>query len=340
VRALRCAIVGLGRIGSILEDDPLREKPCTHAGAIAALSGCALSGGADTDAERRILFARRWKCPAVYEDARLMLRDLKPDILCVATHPDSHLRYVKLAADFGVPVAVCEKPLAGALADARKIAALHRSGKIKVITNHERRYSADYILARRRVAEERYGKLLSVGARLYFGKTRSLISQLIHDGTHLVDSIAFLAGGYPEKPVVHGDLGSKKGTAFIISRIRGTGVPVVIESGAERDHLVFEIDLSFSEGRIRIGNGLYEEYASKKSPYYEGFRSLVITREKTFTKTGYFLSMMADAAACARQSGRLPVSGAPDGLAALGFIIALSRGELLSPARKKRAEKT
>jgi hypothetical protein len=30
------AIVGLGRIGSLLEEDPRREKPCTHAGAIAA----------------------------------------------------------------------------------------------------------------------------------------------------------------------------------------------------------------------------------------------------------------------------------------------------------------
>ena len=31
---IRCCIAGLGRIGSILEDDRLREKPCTHAGAI------------------------------------------------------------------------------------------------------------------------------------------------------------------------------------------------------------------------------------------------------------------------------------------------------------------
>lgn len=29
---LICALVGLGRIGSSLEKDPLREKPCTHPG--------------------------------------------------------------------------------------------------------------------------------------------------------------------------------------------------------------------------------------------------------------------------------------------------------------------
>ncbi|MCL1818862.1 MAG: Gfo/Idh/MocA family oxidoreductase [Spirochaetaceae bacterium] len=335
-RTLRCAVVGLGRIGSILEDDALREKPCTHAGAIAALPGCVLAGGADTDAARRSLFAQRWNCPSVYADARQMLRELKPDILCIATHPDSHLKYVQLAADHGVPLAVCEKPLADSLAAAGKIAALHKAGKIKVLTNHERRYSADYVHAHSRVAQERYGRLLSVTARLYFGRTRSLMSQLIHDGTHLADSIAFLAGGYPEKPRVSGCLSAKTGTAFILARIRGSGIPVVIESGAERNYLAFEIDLSFSEGRIRIGNGLYEEYESRKSPYYEGFRSLIKTETKTFTQTGFFLSMMKDAAACVREPVRMPVSSAADGLAALRFILSLAEAQSLPPPGKRR----
>jgi predicted dehydrogenase len=324
-RKIRCAIVGLGRIGSILEDDVLREKPCTHAGAIAAVSGCLLAGGADTNPERRKLFARRWDCPAVYAGAEEMLQSVKPDILHIATHPDSHLYYAQLAAKYGVPVAVCEKPLADTLSAAKKIARLHEQGKITILTNHERRYSADYIQARARVSSGRYGKLLSVTAKLCFGKTRRLISQLIHDGTHLVDAIAFLAGGYPEKPEAHGNLNKKKGTAFIGSRIRGSGVPVFIESGAERNYFAFEIDLAFSEGRIRIGNGLYEEYESKTSPYYEGFRSLVKKETKPFTKTGYFLSMMKDAAACVRDLERTPVSGATDGYKALQFILSLAK---------------
>jgi predicted dehydrogenase len=322
-RVVRCAIVGLGRIGSILEDDRLREKPCTHAGAITALRGCVLVGGADTDPERRRLFARRWNCPAVYAGAQRMLAELKPDILHIATHPDSHLAYVELAARHGVRAAVCEKPLAGCLPAARRIAKLHGSGKITVLTNHERRYSADYIHARSRVTNESFGKLLSVTAKLYFGGNRRLISQLIHDGTHLADSISFLAGGYLEKPCVYGNLAKKTGTAFIASRLRGSGVPVIIESGAERHYLSFEIDLAFSRGRIRIGNGLYEEYESKKSPYYEGFYSLVPAKTKTFPKTGYFLSMMKDAAACAEDPTRVPVSSAADGYEALRFILSL-----------------
>ena len=205
--------------------------------------------------------------------------------------------------------------------------------KPSIITNHERRYSADYIQAKSRVQEERYGKLLSVRAQLYFGKTRKLRTQLVHDGTHLVDIISFLAGGYLEKPMVHGDLNKKTGTAFILSRVKGSGVPVVIEAGAERDYLSFEIDLSFTGGRLRIGNGIYEEYASAQSPYYEGFRSLAAAGTKAFAQTGYFLSMMKDAVACARDPARIPVSGATDGYEALKFILSLVPEEETRPAR-------
>jgi hypothetical protein len=39
---ISAAIVGLGRIAGMLEEDSLREKPCTHAGAITANSDCVL----------------------------------------------------------------------------------------------------------------------------------------------------------------------------------------------------------------------------------------------------------------------------------------------------------
>jgi predicted dehydrogenase len=321
---IRCAIVGLGRIGSMLEDDALREKPCTHAGAIAALRGCVLAGGADTDPERRSLFANRWNCSAVYADAEEMLRCVKPDILHIATHPDSHLRYAQLAAKYAVPAVVCEKPLAGTLKDARQIVRLYEEGKITILTNHERRYSADYIQARSRVVTGTYGDLLSVTAKLYFGKTRGLMSQLIHDGTHLADAVSFLAGGCLEKPRVYGNLNKKTGTAFINARLGDSGIPVFIECGAQRDYLAFELDLAFSAGRIRIGNGLYEEYESKVSPYYEGFRSLIKKETKPFGKTGCFVSMMKDAAACAREPKRIPVSSAADGYQAIKFILSLA----------------
>ncbi|MDR2158450.1 MAG: Gfo/Idh/MocA family oxidoreductase [Treponema sp.] len=336
---IRAAIIGLGRIASLLEDDRLREKPCTHAGAIAAHRDCRLAAGCDSDAERRRLFAGRWQVP-VYGDAAAMLEAEGPQLLVIATHPDSHARYCGLAAARGVPVLVCEKPLADSLGGARYIARLaaaggKRAGALRILVNHERRYAADYGRARAILEEGRLGALLSVRAVLYMGNSRRLLDVLWHDGTHLADAIMYLSGSVMKHDRAWGArLTGREGTAWLSGRLirtaapsaaggqRGVSAPVpfVIETGAGRDHLVFEMEFSCASGRLRIGNGIFEVRESRESPYAEGFRSLERTGEVFEGKTGYFSGMIADAAACVRDPLRRPRSSAADGLRVIEYL--------------------
>jgi predicted dehydrogenase len=338
------AIIGLGRIASLLEGDALREKPCTHAGAIAANPCLSLAAGCDTSEERRRLFAERWGVP-VYADAGEMLRAHRPSLLVVATHPESHYRYCRLAASLGVRVIVCEKPLADTLGRARKIAGLRG---VRIITNHERRYSSDYIRARAILEEARLGPLLSVRAVLYMGKNKRLLDVLWHDGTHLADALMFLAGGVLKHRRRWGaKLVSRTGTAWLEGVLKtgagcdhgdptsipfvmeiGAGqdhgdpasIPFVMEIGAGRDHLVFEIEFSCRRGRLVIGNGVFEVWESRESPYAENFRSLIKTDETFEGPTGYFANMMADAAACLKEPKREPVSSAAQGLKVIEYL--------------------
>ena len=362
------AIVGLGRIASLLEEDTLREKPCTHAGAIAANEDCVLAAGCDIDEERQKLFAEKWReflprtsaCGTctnhyeqvnVYSDAREMISVHKPDILVIATHPDSHFKYCRLAAEMNVPVIICEKPLADNLKEAGKIAALSKKGSPIIITNHERRYSADYIRAKTILDEEKLGPLAAVRAVLYMGKTARLIDQFWHDGTHLADAIMFLTSGALKHRRCWGaKLTAKTGTAWLEGEIRRSAaevtelhreekdfktknsamsspqrfreknIPVIIELGAGRDHLVFEIEFSCEKGRLRIGNGVFEVLKSVPSPYAEKFRSLKDTGEVFSGPTGYFANMLKDAVSCVKDPTRLPVSGASDGLKVIEYL--------------------
>jgi predicted dehydrogenase len=325
---IKAAIIGLGRIASLLEDDALREKPCTHAGALSANPGCVLSAGMDTDGKRRELFAKRWNV-AVYSDAQLMLKEQNPQILVVATDPDSHAKYCSIAAAAGVPLVICEKPLADTIRDARSIAALTQGKNFRVLVNHERRYSEDYRKARAVIGERRLGKLLSVRAVIYFGQKRRLAGVLWHDGTHLIDAIAFLSGAEIRHKAAWGaDLSGREGTAWLLGSLtgpRGTSgkieeIPCIIEAGAGRDHLVFEIEFSFSRGRLRIGNGVYEVWESAPSSYAENFRSLEKTGEAFTGKTGFFANMLADAVACVKNPSLRPVSSAQDGLAVIEYL--------------------
>jgi len=316
---IKAAIVGLGRIASLLEDDALREKPCTHAGAIASNPDCELVAGCDTEGERRRLFSQSWQVP-VYADAAEMLKAHRPQLLAIATHPDSHYRYCKLAADMGVPAIICEKPLADKIGEARRIAGL---SKVVIITNHERRYSEDYIRAKAILDDEKLGRLLSLRAQLYMGRAKRLLDVFWHDGTHLVDAIMFLAGsGLKHRRNWGAKLSSSDGTAWLEGEIQGKAgaIPVVMEIGAGRDHLVFEMEFSCEKGRLRIGNGVFEVWESAPSPYAEKFRSLKRSNEVFTGLTGYFANMLKDALACLKDPGRQPVSGVADGLRVIEYL--------------------
>jgi len=324
---IKVAIIGLGRIASLLEEDTLREKPCTHAGAIDADEDCELAAGFDISEERRELFIKKWNVP-VYNNVEEMLAACKPKIAVIATHPDSHYEYCSLAYKMNVPVIICEKPLADSITKARKIVKLSQKGRPVIITNHERRYSQDYIRAKSILEDGKLGKIVSVHAALYMGKTTRLVDQFWHDGTHLADAIMFLTGGTLKHRRSWGaKLTSRGGTAWLEGELRRlttegrkNSIPVIIELGAERDHLVFEIEFSCEKGRLRIGNGVFEVWESVPSPYAEKFRSLRNTSEIFSGPTGYFANMLKDAVACVKNPTKQPISQAADGLKVIEYL--------------------
>jgi hypothetical protein len=93
-----------------------------------------------------------------------------------------------------------------------------------------------------------------------------------------------------------------------------------MEIGAGRDHLAFELEFSCVQGRLRIGNGIFEVWESVSSPYAEKFRSLKRTEEIFEGPTGYFVNMIDDAVSCYRDLFRQPRSSASDGLAVIEYL--------------------
>ena len=317
-----CAIIGLGRIASLLEDDSRREKPASHAGAVAAHAEARLTAGMDSDPERRELFSKRWNVEAVYDDAALMLAETRPDILHICTHADSHLDYLKLAVRSKVPVVVLEKPVSLSLRKARHMRKVLAAGKTRVVVNHERRYSRDYLSALKLIQSEEFGLVRSVTARLYMGRERPVEAVLLYDGTHLFDIISFLLGA----PVGRiRKAGGGRDSRTLIASAECAGVPVLAEVGSGRDHVVFEIDISFETGRLRIGNGLYEVWESGESPFYDNMRSLKLRDTPRESLTGYFSGMFEDAVCLVKDPHAVPVSSYDDGVESLRIVEMIKR---------------
>lgn len=348
-REIACAVIGTGRIGSSLEQDVLREKPASHAGAIVDRGNrrgdCRLVGGADPDPERLAAFGELWQLPssALFADPEELVAQAKPGIVHIAADTDAHIELLRLCLRAAVPVIVLEKPIAATLTEAEQALSMvqeaQAAGRSRVIVNHERRFSRDYQRTAARIRAGAaaaqptitprggdFGALLSVHCRLFMGRRRDVRSLLWHDGTHLVDILRYLVGDW-RVVAVHGGQEARRDNVLIVGATAAPGdsaaVGISIEASPGRDHLVFELDLSFQSGRIRIGNGVYEQWVSVPSPHYQQFRSLTAVgrgRNPYAGKTGYFRRMMDHAVRMYRAPQTPRQSSYMDGLAALRIL--------------------
>lgn len=278
----KAAIVGCGRIAGLLEDDKLRDKPCSHAGAYTSASKISLVACSSRNLKKTKAFAKKFNIPHYYEDYKKMLENHKIDILSICTPASFHAEIVKYAAKAGVKSIFCEKAIALSVAEAdAMIRACKKYGAVLTV-NHTRRYMSEFMTVKKMIDSGKIGKLQTISG--FFG------GNIIHTGTHFFDMACYFAG----KPLwVVGELkgvsknflkntgylnwGKKKiedsdGNALIGFE---NGVTATV-CGVGKEYFLFEMDIQGSKGRIRIGNnGVYEYYRKEKSTHYQGFTELV-----------------------------------------------------------------
>ena len=91
----------------------------------------------------------------------------KPDIVAVATPPDSHRDIAIAAMESGAHV-FCEKPLANTLEEADAIAAASKATGRKLCVNSEFPFMPTHLAAAREIGSDRFGRLLFVEAHQTF----------------------------------------------------------------------------------------------------------------------------------------------------------------------------
>src|SRR6185503_8321413 len=100
----RIAVVGLGNAGATL-----------HLPALAGIPGVEVVGGCDLSEATRRRVGDQFKIP-VFDSYERLLDQAKPEVVIVATPPDTHRDYVIRALEAGAHV-ICEKPFVSSLAE-------------------------------------------------------------------------------------------------------------------------------------------------------------------------------------------------------------------------------
>ncbi len=140
----------------------------------------------DLDLTRAQEIAEQYQVPAVYTDYSTLLEQERPDVVVIATPNSSHAVYTLQAAEAGVRGICCEKPMAVNLKDARAMVQVCAQQQTPLIINHQRRVGADLLAARRLLDDGAIGQIRNI---------RGICAgDLLSDGTHLLDSMLWLAG--------------------------------------------------------------------------------------------------------------------------------------------------
>lgn len=332
------AVIGTGRIGFSLGFDRKREQPASHTMALNSNRRIRLIAGCDKDSSRLEKWRKANRKCRVYSESSQLFACEKPDIVVVSVNEDSHLETCLEAIRSKPRLVILEKPVALNFEEGKKIRFASESLGVPVMVNHERRFSEDYRFAKNHL--DSVGKIMTVNARLDSGlrvyapeNEKDGGYSLLHDGTHLVDIVRFLLGqenvSGKDFEVIH----TPRITSLVYDEenpeiLRNLSVnfesevcpDVNLSFSGRSKYFGFEVDIIGTEGRIKIGNGIFEFFRAEESRLYSGFYSLSRNRKiRRFKKTRYFSNMVQNAVDFL--DGKTPLfSSLFDGLADLKII--------------------
>jgi predicted dehydrogenase len=313
---MRVSIIGVGRIGFSLENDPLRYKPCTHVGAIQSLIKkgapiewnylCDLNVEKITECEKfisgkkNVKTFKRNNAADIHAtpDYRKVI-SAKPDILVIAADTMVHHKIAIDAIKAGIPRIILEKPVAPTYKQSAQIYKQAKKAGAHVWINYERRYHSKYRQLKKDILGRVYGAPLYY--RGWFASSNSSLFKagsgnegaLLHDSTHLVDLSIFLFGDvkkYDRK------LPAKNLHTLAFSHKNGVNGEIMTTINNRFFH--FELEIFFEHARVKVENGFTIVENLEQSKLYKNFTSLslpqIIPDKKMQVKNNPFINLYTD----------------------------------------------
>jgi len=247
--AYRVGILGTGRMAGLHAVDETGTFFPAHAPALRAAGGFELAGAYDPDASRLAAFVEAWGGAPCESPAELLTRHT-PALVVIAAPDAAHVSLANqvLTSPYRPRLLVIEKP---PCVDRIGLEALVRaaddSPETKVLVNLTRRFDAGHLAVAEAVAARSFGTPVDVTATYYGG--------WLHNGIHAVDTVRMLLGSdlrlYSAVTGAAGRAGDPcRDVVLVCPEV--PGLRVALRGFDESAFQLFEIELRFSDGRIRI----------------------------------------------------------------------------------------
>lgn len=206
--------------------------------------------------------AKKFDVPAVYSDSEKLLAGEKLDFVDIITDVDSHARFVRVAAERGVPV-ICQKPMTPTLKEATELVAFCRRKEVPFFVHENWRWQTPIRQLHRLLTEGHIGAPFRARIDMISGFPvfanqpflKELKQFILTDlGTHILDVARFLFGEakslYCQTKRVHRDIQGED-VATVLLRMGELETTVLCEMAYAENALereVFPQTLIFIEG--------------------------------------------------------------------------------------------
>lgn len=256
MKKIRTAIIGLGQITHGYEDNlnvVKRIKYPTHLSALKKDKRFLLVSGCDKDVNSIQKFRKKvGQSVSMYLDYLKMIKEVKPDLLIVASPTTTHYAICQKAIKAGVKFIFCEKPISFSLNDSVKLVKLADRSGVSLFFNYFRNFDKSYKKLKKKVKDNKFGEIKMINVKYSNG--------IFNTATHLISLLEMIVG--PIKNVCA--FGCNFKLSFpdpTISFVADFGTKqAVFEGLSDIDYRVFEVDFIFSHGRIKLINDVDEEF--------------------------------------------------------------------------------
>lgn len=205
--------------------------------------------------------AAEFGVPAVYDDAEELLRRERPDFVDIVTDAGTHRRFVELAARHRIP-AICQKPLAPTLEDARAMVETCRAAGVALAVHENWRWQAPIRALKEVLSKGGIGPVFR--ARIDYCNSFPVFDNqpflkelerfiLMDMGTHILDVSRFLFGEshrvHCQTHRVRDDIRGEDAATVMLRQRDGATVTVNLGYSSRVEHDRFPEAFVFVEGR-------------------------------------------------------------------------------------------
>lgn len=282
---MRAAVIGLGRVGYEFCEDKKREQPASHVACYNQLGVDALAV-VDVDVNKlppAMASINSVPSKRAYMNVAEMMLEFRPHIVSVCTPTSTHRDVVlEVVKHESVKAILLEKPIAQSLKEADEIIDACGKKRIRLWVNYARRWDPVYVKWFGDRASEPSGEIKAIIGHHH--------GPLLRTGTHMLDLFNWITKDSPISVQAFGTPRENYVTGYdVIGNLdynisgcvsyasRDNDVEAVLYSGESKSYLLFEVDIFFEKGRLRItdNGGTTEVFRSWPSDRYTGLEELV-----------------------------------------------------------------